>query len=75
MTTYTTRQINREYKIKVFGMVDGKKVNTLVGVDGYKKIVADDELAMRLVNRVFDKMADKVICKLRRGIKITFYAY
>lgn len=33
---YTTSEINRNYKIKVAGMVNGKKVNMLVGVAGLK---------------------------------------
>lgn len=31
---YTTKQINRTFKIKVNGMFNGKKINTLVGVSG-----------------------------------------
>ena len=36
---YTTREINRNYKIKVAGLVDGSKVNTLVGVSGLLELV------------------------------------
>ena len=70
---YTTREINRNYKIKVYGMFDGKKVNTLVGVSGFLKMVNDIELCNRLLDRAFDCMGDKCVCKLRRGIKISFY--
>ena len=76
MTTtlaYTTREINRNFKIKVTGMVDGKKVNTLVGVRGLISYVGDVELCNRLLNRAFNTMADKEVCKLRRGIRISFY--
>ena len=31
---YTTKEINRNFKIKVNGIVNGKKVNVLVGVSG-----------------------------------------
>lgn len=31
---YTTKSINRNFRIKVNGMVDGKKINKLVGVQG-----------------------------------------
>ena len=41
---YTTREINANYKIKVSGLFDGKKVNTLVGVSGLIKMVNDIEL-------------------------------
>lgn len=70
---YTTREINHNYKIKVAGMFDGKKINTLVGVSGLLKMVDDIELTNRLLDRAFATMDDKVVCKLRRGLKISFY--
>ena len=70
---YTTRQINGNYKIKVSGLYDGQKVNTLVGVSGFLKMVNDVELCNRLLDRAFRSMDDKCVCKLRRGIKISFY--
>lgn len=71
---YTTREINANYKIKVSGLFDGKKINTLVGVAGLVRIVADLELTNRLLDRAFNSLDDKCVCKLRRGIKISFYA-
>lgn len=70
---YTTQQINRNYKIKVAGMVNGKKVNMLVGVSGLINIVGDINLVNRLLDRAFNCYGDKEFCKLRRGVKITFY--
>lgn len=70
---YTTREINGNYKIKVSGLFDGKKVNTLVGVSGFMRMVNDVELCNRLLDRAFSCMDDKCVCKLRRGIKISFY--
>jgi len=70
---YTTRQINRNYKIKVSGLYDGSKVNTLVGVSGLIRMVGDVELTNRLLDRAFNCLEDKCVCKLRRGIKISFY--
>lgn len=70
---YTTREINRNYKIKISGLFEGKKVNTLVGVSGLIRMVNDIELTNRLLDRAFATMDDKVCCKLRRGIKISFY--
>lgn len=70
---YTTKEINQNYKIKVAGMVNGKKVNMLVGVSGLIKIVGDIDLVNRLLKRVFNCYGDKEVCKLRRGVKITFY--
>ena len=70
---YTTREINRNYKIKISGLFDGKKINTLVGVSGFLAMVNDMDLANRLLDRAFSAMDDKCVCKLRRGIKISFY--
>lgn len=70
---YSTQEINRNFKIKVTGMVDGRKINTLVGVRGLIAYVGDIELTNRLIARAFDSMSDKQVCKLRRGIRITFY--
>ena len=70
---YTTREINGNYKIKVSGLYDGKKINTLVGVSGLLRIVKDIDLTNRLLDRAFATLDDKVCCKLRRGVRITFY--
>lgn len=70
---YTTKEINRNFKIKVTGIVDGKKVNTLVGVRGLIAYVGDVKLVNRLLGRAFDSMNDVEVCKLRRGIRISFY--
>ena len=73
MLTYTTRQINRNFKIKVSGIYEGQKVSTLVGVTGLLRFVNDDDLTNRLLDRAFNSMDDKCVCKLRRGLKISFY--
>lgn len=70
---YTTRKINRNFKIKVSGMYEGEKINTLVGVSGLVNLVNDIELTNRLLDRAFASLEDKCVCKLRRGIKISFY--
>lgn len=70
---YITKEINRNFKIKVNGIVNGKKVNVLVGVSGLIKIVGDIKLVNRLLKRAFNCYGDKEVCKLRRGVKITFY--
>lgn len=73
MLRYTTREINRTFKIKISGVLDGSKINTLVGVRGFLEYVNDIELANRLLDRAFASCEDKEICKLRRGIKVSFY--
>lgn len=70
---YSTKQINRNYKIKVYGTFEGKKVNTLVGVSGFLRMVDDVALCNRLLDRAFNSFEDKCVCKLRRGLKISFY--
>ena len=70
---YSTREINHNYKIKVSGIYEGSKINTLVGVSGLLKMVNDIELTNRLLDRAFSCMDDVCVCKLRRGLKISFY--
>ena len=73
MLKYRTREINHNFKIKVAGIYDGQKINTLVGVSGLIRMVNDIELTNRLLDRAFSTMDDKVVCRLRRGIRISFY--
>ena len=70
---YTTKEINKNFKVKVSGMFEGEKVNTLVGVSGLIRMVNDIELTNRLLDRAFNCADDVCVCKLRRGIKISFY--
>lgn len=70
---YTTKKINGNYKIKVSGIYEGVKVNTLVGVSGLVRMVDDIALTNRLLDRAFNCMGDVQVCKLRRGLKISFY--
>lgn len=70
--SYTTKQININFRIKVAGVVDGKKVNKLVGVYGLIELVGV-EMANKMLRRAFNGTGDKMVCKLRRGIKVTFY--
>lgn len=69
---YTTSEINMNFRIKVNGIVDGKKINTLVGVYGLIKLVSM-EMANKMLRRAFNGKDDKLVCKLRRGIKVSFY--
>lgn len=71
---YSTREINRAFKIKVYGYVDGRKIDTLVGVSGLLRLIGV-ELANKMLAKAFRTADDKQVCKLRRGIKITFYYY
>lgn len=71
---YSTRDINRNFRIKVAGVDnEGNKINKLVGVSGALKLIGV-ELLNKFLKRAFSCMDDVCICKLRRGIKFSFYA-
>ena len=73
---YSTSEINRNFKIKVFGHINGKKINTLVGVSGLIKLLDGAiDLVNRLLERAFNSKGDKCVCKLRRGLQISFYVF
>ena len=73
---YSVSEINRNFKIKVFGRINGKKVNTLVGVSGLINILdGATDLVNRLLDRAFRSKGDKCVCKLRRGLQISFYVF
>lgn len=70
---YTTSEINKNFRIKVFGYnAEGKKINTLMGVAGILALIGE-ELLNKFLNRAFDCMDDVCVCKLRRGLKVSFY--
>ena len=71
---YTTREINANYRIKVNGVNEenGKKLNTLVGVSGLLKLIGAD-LFNKFLERRERCMDDVCVCKLRRGLKVSFY--
>jgi hypothetical protein len=70
---YSTREINRDFKIKVYGYTDeGRKVDMLVGVSGLILLIGV-ELANKQIERAYKSGQDKCVCKLRRGLKVTYY--
>ena len=72
--TYTTSTINRDFRIKVNGLNnEGNKINTLVGVSGAIALVGE-ELFEKFINRAYNQGTDATVCKLRRGLKVTFYS-
>lgn len=71
---YTTTEINKNFRIKVFGIDEtGKKVNKLMGVSGAMRLVGDIKIFNNLLDRAFNSMGDVCVCKLRRGVKVSFY--
>lgn len=70
---YTTSEINKNFRIKVFGYnAEGKKINTLMGVAGILALIGE-ELLNKFLTRAFNSMDDVCVCKLRRGLKVSFY--
>ena len=70
---YTTSEINKNFRIKVFGYnAEGKKINTLMGVAGILALIGE-ELLNKFLNRAFGCMDDVCVCKSRRGLKVSFY--
>lgn len=41
---YTSKQINRDFRLKVFGFLEGKKINMLVGVSGLLKLIGEKSM-------------------------------
>lgn len=66
--SYTTKEINSNFRIKCSGM----GVHELRGVNGFVDLVGVKN-ANNMLRRAFSSRKDKCVCKLRRGLKITFY--
>lgn len=73
-SVYPSSYINRNYLIKVNGLSpSGDKLNVLVGVSGAIALIGE-ELFYKFVGRTErDINNDVTHCKLRRGIKFSFY--
>lgn len=70
---FTTKFINQNFRIKVFGRDEnGKKINTLMGVSGIIAMIGE-ELFYKFVQRALDCMMDVCVCKLRRGLQVSLY--
>lgn len=70
----STSYINLNYLIKVYGLApDGSKVNTLVGVSGAIALIGEVLFYKFVLRAERDIQRDVTVCKLRRGIKFSFY--
>ena len=70
---YTSKQINHNFRIKVSGVDnEGHKIHKLVGVSGAVELIGI-EMLNKFLDRAFACMGDCCVCKLRRGIKFSFY--
>lgn len=71
----STATINRNFRIKVSGLVNGQRINKLVGVRGLLEILGGSwDKLVKFVLRAFNCLADKCSCKIYGGAKVTFYA-
>ena len=70
---YTTKFINQNFRIKVYGRDEnGKRINTLLGVSGIIRMIGV-ELFNKFIRRALDCMQDVCVCKLRRGLQVSLY--
>ena len=73
--TLNTKTINRNFRIKVNGYVNGQKINKLVGVSGLLEILGGSwDKLVKFVLRAFNSLMDKCSCKIYGGATVTFYA-
>lgn len=73
---YTTREINKNFKIKVHAVINGKKVHKLVGVSGLLAILGGSMKKLQaMVARAFACGLDKCRCALYGCGHVTFYAH
>ena len=71
---YTKRFINMNFRMKVYGRDEnGKRINKLVGVSGLIALIGI-ELLNKFIGRALKAGLDKVVCKLRRGLQVSFYS-
>ncbi len=69
----TTSWINSNFRIKVYGRdAEGKRINTLVGVSGIIRLIGES-LFVKFILRAIKGGLDKCVCKLRRGLQVSFY--
>ena len=70
---FTSKFINQNFRIKVFGRDEnGRKINTLMGVSGIIAMIGE-ELFYKFIQRSLDCRMDVCVCKLRRGLQVSFY--
>lgn len=71
---YTKRFINSNFRMKVYGFDEnGKRINKLVGVAGLIALIGI-EYINKFIDRALKAGLDKVVCKLRRGLQVSFYS-
>lgn len=69
----SSKDINKNFYIKVYGVDErGNKLDKLVGVAGILELIGY-EFLNKFITRAFACKEDVCVCKLRRGLKVSFY--
>ena len=74
MKNYSTKEINLNFIIKVFGFHNGEKINKAVGVSGLINLIGE-ALAEKFVARAFAGKGDVCRCKQYNGLQVSFYLH
>lgn len=71
---YKPKQIVRDYLIKVYGWMNGVRLNKLLGVYGLVELVGY-ERANKMLERAYACTGDVQRCKVYGGVQISFYIH
>ena len=77
MKTYSTSQVNRDFKIKVYDRTIS--LNSLRGVSGLVELIGS-KLAEEFISRAYNSGKDVTTCRVFAGnkpstLKVTFYVH
>lgn len=72
---YSVTEINLNFKIKVMRYDNDKLIERIVGVSGLIDEVGDKKIVNSLIERAFKSKDVKIVCKLRRGLKVIFFSH
>ena len=71
---YKPKQIVQDYLIKVYGYINGQRINKLLGVYGLVELVGY-ERANKMLDRAYACTGDVQRCKVYGGVQVSFYIH
>lgn len=71
---YSPKQIVKDYIIKVYGWLNGERLNKAVGVYGLVELIGY-ERANKMLTRAYACEGDVQRCKVYGGLQISFYIH
>jgi hypothetical protein len=71
---YKPKQIVQDYLIKVYGYINGQRINKLLGVYGLVQLVGY-ERANKMLDRAYACTGDVQRCKVYGGVQVSFYIH